>query len=79
MESQMPDGKLHVKSERDVKRLLQKQQRARTDAEIPEMPGAGKRLERLEKRVVELEKWKLGAEHRIQELMAWIIQEGGGK
>jgi hypothetical protein len=74
----MLDGKLHG-NERDVKRLLQKQQRSRTDAEIPEIESAGKRLEKLEKRVDELEKWKAGAEERIQKLMAWMIQGGDTK
>ena len=65
------------KGERVVKGLLKKQQSARTDSEIPEIKGAGKRLEKLEKRVDVLEKWKAGAEVRIQKLMAWVINNGG--
>ncbi|MHA2163499.1 MAG: hypothetical protein ACXAB9_11080 [Candidatus Thorarchaeota archaeon] len=75
----MGDGKLHVKSEREMKRLLQKQQRSRTDAEVPELEGAGKRLEKLEKLVAKQAKAIAGQEARIQKLMTWMIQEGGGK
>lgn len=45
----MHDGKLHVKSKRELERLLQKQQRRKTDAEFPEIEGAGKILERIQK------------------------------
>lgn len=64
-------------TKRQVKTLLRNQQQRRTDAEIPELEGAAVIIERLTKRVDELEKWKAGAEKRIQDLMAWMILEGG--
>lgn len=66
-------------TKRQVKALLKNQQRHKTDAEIPELEGAGVVIEKLLRRVDGLEKWKAGAEKRIQDLMAWMIEERGGR
>ncbi|MHC4687974.1 MAG: hypothetical protein ACYTEW_27285 [Planctomycetota bacterium] len=59
--------------------LMGNQTRASIQEQMPEIPDAGKIIEKLEKRVDELETWKAGAEKRIQDLMAWMIREGGGE
>ncbi len=70
----MRDGKLRG-NERDVKRLLKGQQSARTDAEIPEIENAGKRLERMEKELAAVKKKLAGQAVTIGKLWKWKMEQ----
>lgn len=61
-----------------MKRLLQKQQNAQIDAEIPEIKGAGKRLERIEKRLDKMDIRLKTVESRTGKMWK-AFTEGGDK
>lgn len=74
----MPEGgKLQIrdkkKGERAVKQLRRSQQRAEVDAETG-IPGAGERLEKMEKELEKQKKTIASQEHRIQDLIAFALR-----
>lgn len=71
----MPDGgKLRIKA-RDEKRIIKALTRKQTVAKADEqtgIPGAGERLERMEKEIEKFKKTIAGQERRIQLLVAFM-------
>jgi len=61
------------KGERTVKALLKKQTRAKADAETG-IPGTGKRMEQLEKRIKDLEKANSSLTLTVGKLWKWKIE-----
>lgn len=74
-------GELHIKSEREAKAfirgLAKERKRKEADAEIGE--GAGKRLERMEKRIVELEQEVKVLRAQTADVWAWWKRTQEGK
>lgn len=69
-----------AKNKRYVDNLRKKASNRLVEQELPEIPGAVKRFEKLEKQVKALKKQVKGQEKRIEKLMAEKIQHemGGG-
>ena len=71
---QLPDT---TKNKRDVRKLQNIASNKLVEKELPQIPGAIKRFEKLEKKVRELAKQVEGQEVRIQKLIAKKIQREG--
>lgn len=73
-------GKLRLpggaKGERAAKRLLKNQERARIDADMPEIPNASKVIEKLEKRIKKLEDELRMREAQWNKLWEWYNTSG---
>ncbi len=66
-----------TKNKRFVKKLQDTVSNKIVEKELPQIPGAIKRFEKLEARVDKLEKHNKGLEKRVQDLVAEKIQRGG--
>lgn len=69
------DGKLHA-TERQMKDLLKGQTRAQHDAEIPEIEGAGKVIESLQKQLKKLEGEVALMRNAYEDVFRWCIEKG---
>jgi len=71
-------GKLRIKA-RDEKRVIKALKRKQTMAKADEqtgIPGAGERLEKMEKDITALKETIVGQEVRIQKLVAFHLKTG---
>ena len=66
-----------AKNKRDITKLQKIASNKVVEKELPQIPGAIKRFEKLEARVKKLEKHNKGLEKRVQDLVAEKIQRGG--
>jgi len=70
------DSRLRVKDKRTLDRLLKGQQNVKADAEIPEIPGAGARLEKAEKELVKLKSEIAMYRTRYDKMLKWCLEQG---